>query len=316
MSGESRRSRRRARCIAATALLLCLACGGGGASDRPNIVLLIGDDHGYGDFGFMGSPHAKTPNLDRLAAEGAVFPLTYTTASVCREAMLSLLTGVHPIQYEVRAQALRRTGVTNLRGDLIRRFDTLPRLLAEHGYASFQAGKYHEGHFGGAGFTGGMVERRGESRDVAKRLVRETFDPVFAFLESPRDGPFFLWFAPVIPHLPHDPPAEFFALYEGDDLPPLAAAYLASVSWYDWSVGVLLERLEALGLREDTLVVYVADNGWETIGPGVAYESMLGGARGKSTLVSAACCSTVVSSSSTQRTCSQRLCKVKRRATG
>ncbi len=85
-------------------VLLLVGCASVGPSttlapapERPNIVLIIGDAVGFSDFGFMGSPVAKTPNLDRLAAGGTVFPLGFSTASVSRPALRSLLTGLDPM---------------------------------------------------------------------------------------------------------------------------------------------------------------------------------------------------------------------------
>ena len=77
---------------------LALACADAPPAP-PNLVLIIGDDHGYTDFGFMGSEIVKTPRLDRLAAEGVVFRVGYSTASLCRPALRTLLTGLEPMQY-------------------------------------------------------------------------------------------------------------------------------------------------------------------------------------------------------------------------
>ena len=106
----------------AIALLLC-ACGGASensTSGPPNIVLIISDDHGYRDFGFMGSEIAHTPHLDRLAEEGTFFPFGYATASLCRPSLRSLLTGLHPIQFDHREQQLIRKGLPASPGSPLR----------------------------------------------------------------------------------------------------------------------------------------------------------------------------------------------------
>jgi uncharacterized sulfatase len=249
---------------------------------RPNLLLVIGDDHGWRDFGFMGSRHARTPHLDRLAAEGTVFRVGYSTASVCRPALLSLLTGLDPAQYAGRLRELERAaGRALAAGDVIRDVETLPRVLGRHGYATFQAGKHFEGSALQAGFDAGMMQG---PRDDDEILARHTLEPVFRFLEAPRHGPFFLWFAPKLPHVPHDPPQRFLDAYADAALPPGTLRYYANVTRFDAALGELLARLDALGLREDTLVVYVADNGWlpgPVEGP---YLWSLGRPRGKQSL--------------------------------
>ena len=268
--------------VAGIALLAC----GGGDPPPPNLVLLIGDDHGYPDFGFMGSEIARTPHLDALAAEGVTFPLGYSTSSLCRPALRTLLTGLEPMQYERFEHTLAQQAEHPPQpAEVVRALDTLPRLLAERGYVSFQAGKYMEGHFEAAGFSEGMVEHLGPvGMKAADRLVRETLDPVLDFVEENADRPFFLWFAPKVPHLPHNPPERFRELYQDVDVPAWSRGYYASVSWFDDAVGRLLAHLDAQGLRERTLVVYLADNGWDP-GPAERPEAMvLGGPKGKKSL--------------------------------
>jgi uncharacterized sulfatase len=273
----------------AVALLLVCACGAGPPEAEPpppNIVLIIGDDHGFRDFGFMGSQIAHTPNLDRLAEGGTVFPFGYSTASVCRPSLRSLLTGLHPIEFDRREQRLLRTGIPpSPRTPLRDHFHTLPALLAQRGYASFQSGKFQEGSYRNAGFTHGMTEQPGKAgRMQGIRIARETMEPVFSFIDAHLEGPFFVWFAPQLPHLPHDAPAEYRARYEGRGLPWFAPRYYAAVSWFDASVGRLVQHLEERGVRDRTLIVYLADNGWQIPGPGVDYDYVLGGHQGKASL--------------------------------
>ena len=195
--------------------LLCAALPACTPSPPPNLVLILADDLGYRDLGFMGSEVARTPHLDRLAAEGTVFSVGYSTASVCRPALRTLLTGLHPVQYQIREQWLAEQGIpSSPAAPVIRSMATLPRLLAARGYASFQAGKHFEGPYAAAGFSEGMNPVGGRvGFDAGVRLVRETVEPVYDFLERQRETPFFLWFAPMIPHVPHDPPREFRLAY-------------------------------------------------------------------------------------------------------
>jgi uncharacterized sulfatase len=142
-----------------------------------------------------------------------------------------------------------------------------------------------EGHFAAAGFSAGMVELAGPpGMKSASRLIRESLDPVLDFVNDNADRPFFLWFAPRLPHLPHDPPARFLELYRDTDVPSALRPYYASISWFDEAVGLLLDHLDAGGLREQTLVVYLADNGWDPSPPEVPKNFSIGGPRGKKSL--------------------------------
>jgi uncharacterized sulfatase len=163
-------------------------------------VLIIGDDHAYTDFGFMGSPVARTPNLDRLAAEGSVFRYGFNTSSVCRPSLLTLLTGLYEMEYQERARWIRvQRG--SLEADVdMRSFAALPWLLADAGYTSFRAGKYWHGPYAWGGFAEGMVTFDAEfqvKQEEGTRLVRETVAPVTDFLDRVGERPFFLWFAPL-----------------------------------------------------------------------------------------------------------------------
>ena len=265
--------------------LLLFACAGGEPAP-PNLVLVIGDDHGYPDFGFMGSPVVQTPRLDRLAAEGVVFPVGYSTASLCRPALRTLLTGLEPSQYARMEYAARRSPDADAASTpLIREIQTLPRLLAERGYKSFQAGKYSEGHYRSAGFSEGMVEHPGNrGLRSSSRLVRESLDPVLEFVSENAERPFFLWFAPKLPHLPHDPPARHVALYAEADVWSGARDYYAMISWFDEAVGQLVDHIDGLALGRRTLIVYLADNGWDARPSADEEHSLLGGPQGKKTL--------------------------------
>src|SRR5262249_22290523 len=129
------------------------------ASEKPNVVLIVGDDWGWTDFGFMGSKEVETPHLDKLAAGGAVFPNGYVPTSLCRASLATLLTGTYAPQHKICSNDPPE-GVD--RGDMLpfmKNSPALPRLLKEAGYRSFQTGKFWEGHFSNAGFTAGMTTK-------------------------------------------------------------------------------------------------------------------------------------------------------------
>jgi uncharacterized sulfatase len=269
------------------AAALALACARQELPAPPNLVLLIADDLGYLDHGFMGSPVVETPHLDALAREGTVLSHGYATSSICRPALRSLLTGLHPRQWDRRVLALQARGLAGRGDEVIGEFATLPRWLAARGYASFQAGKLWEASYRVAGFGDGL-QRPGDdpSHGGAGRMLGRSLplDAVAAFLDARRAQPFFLWFAPMLPHPPHDADRALQARYQGRGLPASAVRYYANVTRFDALVGELLGLLAERGLRERTLVVYLADNGWDQP-PGLEVrEGASDGPRGKNTL--------------------------------
>jgi len=252
----------------------------------PNIVLIIGDDHGYPDFGFMGSDNVETPTLDALAAEGTLFENGYLTATICAPSLQSILNGLHPYAFKMRQIRLGAQGVERKPRQKMRDFQTLPRLLAAHGYATYQGGKIVEEDYQVAGFGDGMAKPGVAKSGWAggETIGRKTMTPVFDFIDANTERPFFLWYAPLLPHIPHDPPQEFREPFEGRGFSRPAVAYYANILRFDRSVEQLLAHLEARGLSDDTVVVYLADNGWDQ-GPKVGMGSLaLGGAKGKKSM--------------------------------
>jgi arylsulfatase A len=268
------------------------------AADRPNIVYIIADDHNYRDFGFMGSQDALTPNIDRLAAQSARFVNGYVPSSLCSPSLAVLLTGRYPhqsglhynhpppgnagfnkIQSRAEYEATRRPAFA-----LIRSQPTLPRTLQHFGYASLQTGKFWEGHFSNAGFTEGMtlfepaphLNYPGVNRtlqdgsraahgngDNGLSIGRETMQPIAAFLDRVgKTHPFFLWYAPYLPHQPHDSPRAYYVPHEARGVAEHRIPYLASISQFDHTVGQLLTMLDERELSRNTLIVFVSDNGW------------------------------------------------------
>jgi uncharacterized sulfatase len=102
--------------------------------------------------------------------------------------------------------------------------------------------------------------------------------PLEAFLDQTHGQPFFLWVAPLLPHVPYDAPPDLARPYAHTGLPPEEERYLANVSWLDAVIGAVVATLERRGLRDDTLIVYLSDNGKEAAVPGA------GSGRGKGTL--------------------------------
>ena len=256
------------------------------ASQPPNIVLIIADDQAWTDYGFMGHPPIETPHLDRLSQRSAVFTRGYVPTALCRPSLATLITGLYAHQHKISGNdpALlpsmtggRRRGsepeeYRKLREKLISHIDrhpTLPRLLAERGYVSHQSGKWWEGNYRRGGFTDGMTrgfpEPGGRHGDDGLKIGREGMEPVFDFVDQAVEDkkPFFVWYAPFLPHTPHNPPQRLFDKYKAKGVESdHVARYYAMVEWFDETCGQLIEHLDRRGVSDNTLIVYVGDNGW------------------------------------------------------
>jgi uncharacterized sulfatase len=245
----------------------------------PNVVMIISDDQAWTDYGFMGHEAIRTPHLDRLAAEGALFTRGYVPGSLCRCSLATLVTGLYPHQHAITSND---PPPGTERHEMLRHIEaatTLPSLLSTRGYLSMQTGKWWEGHHRLGGFTHGMTHgdpaRGGRHGDEGLKIGREGLQPIVDFLDEAGARPFFLWYAPFLPHTPHNPPERLLAKYQAPGRPEPVARYWAMCAWFDETVGDLLGLLEARGLWENTLVIYVTDNGWiqQPDGPGFAPRS-------------------------------------------
>lgn len=255
------------------------------APPPPNILLIISDDHAWSDYGFMDHPHIRTPRLDRLAAESLWFPRGYVPSSLCCPSLASIITGRFPHQHRVvcndpprpaglTAEAFHASAAFHAGRERLSVFldqtPTLPRLLQERGYRSFQSGKWWQNHFSRGGFTHGMTigdeTQGGRHGDAGLEVGRKTLEPIYDFVDaSQRDGrPWMVWYAPLLPHEPHTPPERLLSHYRPLTNALPVAKYWAMVEWFDETCGQLLDFLDQRGLASNTIVVYVADNGWIT----------------------------------------------------
>jgi uncharacterized sulfatase len=245
------------------------------APARPNVVLILSDDHAWTDHGFMGHPVVRTPSIDALAAAGLRFTRGYNVTSVCRPSLATYATGLFPHQHGITGNdppgdrtAARDPAARASMEAMFSRHPTVATLLARAGYRSLQTGKWWEGDPKTHGFTEAMthgdVARGGRHGDEGLKIGREGMQPIEAFLDANRatGQPFFLWYAPFMPHTPHTPPDRLLAKYRTDGRPEALARYYAMIEWFDETVGDLMASLDRRGLREHTLVLYIADNGW------------------------------------------------------
>jgi len=236
------------------------------AEPRPNIVLVVADDMDYEHLGFMGNPRVKTPTLDELARTGVVFPVAHVPMSRCRPSLAALLSGRWPNQSGIYDNEAVRT---------LARRDSLPNLLKAAGYATFQGGKFWEGSPLSMGF---LEPRSSDNVFVAsfQSFVRESQAELMRFVDRYRaERPFFVWWAPMLPHAPFDPPARYRELFRDTDVPvppgivgearafqeTERTAY-AMVAWFDSGLAELRAKLEQTGELANTLFVFLIDNGY------------------------------------------------------
>lgn len=248
------------------------------ADQRPNVVLIIADDHAWTDYGFMGHEHVQTPHIDRLASQSLTFKRGYVPSSLCCPSLATIISGLYPHQHKVTSndppipanmkpgEFQKSAAFTDGREIMNRHLEavpTLPRLLADRGYLSLQTGKWWQGNFRRGGFTHGMTKGNRHG-DEGLDIGRKTMAPIFDFVSTAKaqKKPFFVWYAPLMPHDPHTPPERLLAKYK-DKTPSLhIAKYWAMIEWFDETCGQLMGHLDREGLSDNTIVIYVADNGW------------------------------------------------------
>ncbi len=260
--------------VATAALAACTTPQLGAAATRkPNIIVILADDLGYGDLGSYGARAIRTPNLDRMAAEGARLTSFYASASVCTPSRAGLLTGRYPIRTGLAKDVIRQTDTHGLPLSEI----TIAEALKPD-YATALVGKWHLGHvapfwpptqhgfdvFFGLPYSHDMkplslytkepgVELTSEDPAMDK-LTDRFFQRGFRYIEENRDRPFFLMLTLTAPHIPLDPHPD----HAGHSM---AAEYGDVVEEIDANVGRLFAKLKELNLDDDTLVILTSDNG-------------------------------------------------------
>lgn len=263
---------------------------------KPNILFILADDIGYGDFGCYGQHSVHTPNVDQLAAQGVRFLQFYAGAPVCAPSRNTLMTGQH-------------TGHTVIRGnakvDLRPEDVTVAEVLKQAGYATGLVGKWGLGSEGtngtpnkkGFDFFYGYVDQthahnyypeflvRNETREplrnvvpnpgkygqgVASEKVDYSDDLILAeglkFMEQHKNGPFFLYFSSTLPHAndeakPNGMEIPSYGEYAKMDWPDPEKGFAAMTTRFDDDVGKLLAKLQELGIANNTLVIVTSDNG-------------------------------------------------------
>jgi arylsulfatase A-like enzyme len=244
----------------------------GTAPRQPNIVLIVTDDQGYGDLGSTGNPHLATPHLDRMAAESVTFD-RFFVSPVCAPTRASLLTG----RYHLRTGTWGVTGGREtMRGDEV----TLAEMLRANGYRTGAFGKWHNGaHVPSTpraqgfdeffGFRGGHwnlyfdtnLEHDGRPVKTKGYIADVLTDEAMQFIDRHQRQPFFCYLAFNTPHSPLQVPDRYFDAFSAKGLNTTIASVYGMVANIDDNVGRLLARLDRLRLRDDTIVIFLSDNG-------------------------------------------------------
>ena len=236
----------------------------------PNFVILFADDLGINDLGCFGRKDQNTPNLDKLAAEGARFTQAYAAASVCSPSRAALLTGQSPARLKITTfltgrtdRASHRLLAAPINHNLPEGVQTIAQLLKPKGYASAAIGKWHlggKGHqptnHGFDEFFAGKANPGAESPQGGKGELGHA-DYAVKFIERNKAKPFFLYLAFDNPHIPLAAPAKAIAA-NAKSFHPTYAALIESL---DDAVGRVLKALEDNGLAKNTVVIFASDNG-------------------------------------------------------
>jgi arylsulfatase A-like enzyme len=281
-------------------------------ANKPNFIVIFADDLGYGDLGIFGHPTIKTPNLDRMAVEGQKWTSFYVAAPVCTPSRAGLLTGRLPVRSGMCSDK-RRVLFPDSNGGLPQSEITIARALKGNGYQTAAIGKWHLGHksphlptdhgfdsYFGIPYSNDMdkvertdhftlaeneryqaynvplmrdkeiIERPADQRTITKRYTEEAV----AKIKSMKNGPFFIYLAHNLPHIP------LFRSEKFKDV-SLAGIYGDVIEEIDWSVGQILKTLKEEGIDENTLVVFTSDNGpWHTFKTHGGTAGLLRGAKG------------------------------------
>ncbi len=256
---------------------------------RPNVVIILVDDLGWGDLSCYGGPNIKTPNIDTLAKDGMRFTKFRANSSVCSPSRAAIMSGMYPDRAGV--PGVIRTNEPESSGFLSQNLATLPEALRKVGYQSAIVGKWHLGlespnlpnrrgfdffH----GFLGDMMEDYGNHRRHGinyMRLNDEEIDPeghatdLFTdwacdYLKEravKKDKPFFLYLAYNAPHDPIQPPPEFLERIKQREpgVTEKRAKLIALIEHMDAGVGKVLKTMKETDLDKNTLVFFLSDNG-------------------------------------------------------
>lgn len=288
-------------CLGAFSFLFMVACNATGESaegnspEKPNLIVIMADDLGYADVGFNGSKEIPTPNIDRIAENGVVFSNGYVTYSVCSPSRAGFITGRYPQRFGYERNVQYRPDDPDM--GLSKEETTIAGSLSQVGYKSGIIGKWHMGahisnhplnrgfdeffgHLGGGHryfpeeltFNDSYkvdnepdsyrtwIMRNHEHVQTKQYLTDEFSDEAVSFVERHKDEPFFLYLAYNAPHAPLQATEKYLSRFEGIT-DSKRKTYAAMVSAVDDGVGRVLDKLEELGIDDNTMVFFLSDNG-------------------------------------------------------
>jgi arylsulfatase A len=242
------------------------------APRRPNILLIVADDQGYGDLSSHGNQFLKTPNLDRLGRDGVELT-RFHACPVCAPTRSSLMTGRYHLRSNIH-------GVTAGREMMSLQEVTIADKMHAAGYRTALFGKWHLGmhypyvpHARGfeefIGFRTGhfidyfdpLLEHNGQPLQEKGYITEILTDHAIHYIDQHRTDPFFVYLAYNVPHMPYMVPPRYWDEYSKMDLPKPAAAAYALTACMDDNIGRLLQHLSDAGLEKDTVVFFMSDNG-------------------------------------------------------
>lgn len=257
------------------------------AEPKPNVIVILTDDQGWGDAGCYGSKDIQTPNIDSLARRGVRFTQFCAAAPVCSPSRAGFLTGRFPLRAGMPGNAPSEHGKPGMPTSEV----TIAEMMKASGYATAHIGKWHLGYSPetmplGQGFDysfghmGGCIDnfshffywngpnrhdlwRNGEEIQMPGQyfpdlMLREAGE----FMERNREKPFFLYFAANVPHYPYQGDPKWLEHYKNSSYP--RNLYAAFLSTLDEKIGHLLARVDSLGLRERTIIIFQSDHGYST----------------------------------------------------
>ncbi len=236
---------------------------------KPNFIIIMADDLGYGDIGTFGATDILTPNIDKLAKEGLKFTSFYSTSPVCSPTRFGLVTGRFP-----RRQGIDGVFFPESFTGIPQEEVTIAEALKERGYATGAIGKWHLGHhrqflplqngfdeYFGIPYSNDMLasvyikDNEVVNSNVDQRYITKTYtEEAVKFIDKHKTEPFFLYLPHTMPHLP-------LYVSPGFEGKSKRGLYGDVIEELDWSVGEVVNALKKNGLEENTLVVFTSDNG-------------------------------------------------------
>lgn len=249
------------------------------ANEQPNVVLIMTDDQGYGDLGCHGNPDLKTPHLDKLHTESVRFT-DFHVSSFCTPTRAALMSGNHPAKTGAYRTSAGRTMLHPTE-------KTIAHLFAENGYATGMIGKWHLGDnaphrpqdrgfqdvvwhrcggigqasdFWGNDYFDDTYERNGTYEKFEGYCTDVWFREGMRFIDANKEKPFFLYLALNAPHGPYRVPEEWAKPYQGNKNVP-NANFFGMIANIDHNMGLLRSHLKNLGVEENTILIFMTDNG-------------------------------------------------------